>query len=120
MEQHSSTANESRTLPIRIFHQNSYLPNFNPSVSFNHSFYSASSSPLLLRGTPVTARIQCRSFTPKCHRQQRVKDLPKVPTLRLEQDSNPQSFGQKASNLPLSHPAHKYYLSAKFLPRKSL
>src|SRR6218665_3181718 len=38
--------------------------------SFSHSgyFYSASSSPLLLRGVPDTARILCRSFTPKHHR----------------------------------------------------
>ena len=49
--------------------------------SFIHSdyFYSASSSPLLLRGAPDTARILCRSFTPKRHRQLRAKNLPKVP-----------------------------------------
>src|SRR6218665_2452772 len=41
-------------------------------------FYCASSSPLLLRSAPDTARILCRSFTPKSHRQLRVKDLPKV------------------------------------------
>jgi len=52
--------------------------------SFN--FYSASSSPLLLRGTPDTARILCRSFTPKLHRELRVKGLPKFRTLRLERD----------------------------------
>ena len=62
--------------------------------SFIHScihsgyFYSASSSPLLLSSAPDTARILCRSFTPKRHRQLRVKDLPKVPTWRLEWDSN--------------------------------
>ena len=32
-------------------------------------FYSASSSPLLLRGAPCAARILCRNFTPKRHRQ---------------------------------------------------
>ena len=39
--------------------------------SFIHSdhLYSASSSPLLLRFAPDTARILCRNFTPKCHRQ---------------------------------------------------
>jgi len=63
-----------------------------------HSGYS-----LLLRGAPDTARIQCRSFTPKCHRQLRVKDLPKVPTWRLKQDSNPQPFWRKTTNLPMSH-----------------
>src|SRR6218665_3572189 len=62
---------------------------------FHHSFihsgyiYSTSSTPLLLRGTPHTARILCRSFMPKHHRQLRVKDLPKVPTGQPERDSNP-------------------------------
>jgi len=39
--------------------------------SFIHSgyFYSASSSPLLLRGAPDIARVPCRNFTPKRHRQ---------------------------------------------------
>src|SRR6218665_248773 len=41
-------------------------------------FYSASTSPLLLRGAPKTARILCRSFTPKRHGQLRVKNLPDV------------------------------------------
>ena len=59
--------------------------------TFIHSgyFYIASSSPLLLRGSPDTARILCRSFTLKHHRQLRVKDLPKVPTWRLKWDSDP-------------------------------
>ena len=41
-------------------------------IPFIHSgyFYSASSSPLLLRGAPGTARILCRSFMPKHHRQE--------------------------------------------------
>src|SRR6218665_3175147 len=53
--------------------------------SFIHSgyFYSTSSSPLPVRGTP------------KHHRQLRVKNLPKVP----------QPFGRKASSLPMSHHA---------------
>src|SRR6218665_400182 len=68
-------------------------------------FYSASSSPLLLRGAPDNARILCQSFMPKCHRQLRVKDLPKVPMWQLEWDSNPRTFGRKAINLPMSHHA---------------
>src|SRR6218665_1571480 len=54
--------------------------------SFIHSayFYSASSSPLQLGGAPDTARI-----VPKRHRQLQVKDLPKVPTWRIELDLNP-------------------------------
>ena len=36
------------------------------SIHSDH-FYSASSRPLLLRSAPDTARILCRSFTPKRH-----------------------------------------------------
>ena len=47
-----------------------------------------SSSPLLLRSAPYTARILCRNSTSKRHRQLWVKDLPKVPTWWLERKSN--------------------------------
>ena len=85
-----------------VFH----LVSWSEVWSFIHSgfFYSTSSSrPLLLRGAPDTARILCRSFTLKRHIQLRVKDLPKVPMMQLERDSNPRSFGRRASNLPMSH-----------------
>ena len=62
-------------------------------------FYSASSSPILLKGAPDTARILCWNFTPKRHRQLRVKDLYKVPTWRMERDLNLRPFGRKAPNL---------------------
>src|SRR6218665_183822 len=67
------------------------------AISFIHPgyFYSAYSSPLLLRGASYTAQILCRSFAPKGQKLRRVKDLPKVPTWRLERDSNPRPFGQK-------------------------
>src|SRR6218665_2404020 len=43
-------------------------------------YYSASSSPLLLRGAPDAARIPCRSVMPKSHRQLlRVKDFAQGP-----------------------------------------
>src|SRR6218665_3987738 len=73
--------------------------------SFIHSgyFYSASSSPLLLRGAPGTARIPRRRFSPKHHRQLRVKDFPKDPTWRLERNSHLRTFGRMAPNLPMSH-----------------
>ena len=75
--------------------------------SFIHSdhFYSASSSSLLFRGAPDTARILCRSFTPKRHRQLVVKDLPKVPTWRLERDPNPRPSGRQVSTLLMRHHA---------------
>src|SRR6218665_2652426 len=65
--------------------------------SFIHSgyFYSSSSSPLLLRGAPDTARITCRIATDYC----------KFPAWRLEEDSNPRPFGRKTTNLPMSHHA---------------
>ena len=66
-------------------------------------FYSASSSPLLLRGAPYSTRILCRNFTPKHHRHLRVKDLPKIPTWQVERESNPWPFGRKASTLPMRH-----------------
>ena len=74
---------------------------------FVHSgyFYSTSSSPLLLRGASDTARILYWSFTPKRDRQLRVKDFPKITTWWLERESNPQPFGRKAKNLPMSHHA---------------
>src|SRR6218665_56838 len=86
--------------------------------SFIHTgyIYSTSSSPLLHRGAPDTARILCRSFTPKRHRQLRVNDLPKVPTCWLEWDSKPRPFGRKALNLPTSHPAPQLYLKQHNCP----
>src|SRR6218665_583362 len=73
--------------------------------SFIHSghFYSASYSPLLLRSATDTARILCRSFTPKRHRQLLVEDLPKVPKWWQERESNPRPSGRKASTLPMHH-----------------
>ena len=67
--------------------------------------YSTSSSQLLLRGAPETARTLCWSSTPKCHRHLQVKDLFKVPTWRPEWESNPRPFGRKETNLPMSHHA---------------
>src|SRR6218665_1600132 len=40
---------------------------------------------------------------PKCYRQLQVKDLPKVPTCRLEWDSNQRPSGRKAPN-PITEP----------------
>src|SRR6218665_1063702 len=75
---------------------------------FIHSgyFYIASLSPLLLRGAPdysIETLILCRSSHAKRYRQLRVKDLSKVPTWRLEWDSNLRPSGRKAPNLPMNH-----------------
>src|SRR6218665_215933 len=84
-----------------------------PACIHSGYYYSASSSLLLLRGAPDTAWVLCWSFTPKRHRQLLVKDLPKVPTWRLEWDLNLWPFGRKATNLPMSHhsPQYGFYLS---------
>src|SRR6218665_191854 len=58
-------------------------------------FYSASSAPLQLRGAPDIARILCWRFAPERHRPLRIKGLPKVPTWRLEAESNPRPFELK-------------------------
>ena len=93
-----------------------YIHSFIHSFIHTGYFYSASSSPLLLRGAPDTARILCRSFTPKRHRQLRVKDLPKVPTRRLERESNPRPFWGKALNLPMGLHAPQVWIAGEYLP----
>jgi len=93
--------------PQAVTRQPSLSDNFPPSLFIHLCYFydSASSSPLLLRGAPNTARILCRSFTPKRQRQLRVKDLPKVPTWQLDRESNLRPFGPKAPNLPMNHHA---------------
>src|SRR6218665_134419 len=80
-----------------------YYAGINASFIHSDHFYSASSSPLLFRSAPKTARILWRSFTPESHRQMRVKDLPKVPRWRLERDSNPRPSGRKTLTLPMRY-----------------
>src|SRR6218665_586546 len=65
-------------------------------VQFIHSFghfYSAPSSPLLLRGAPDYSTDAVSEFHAEAHRQLQVKDLPKVLTWRLERESNPRPSG---------------------------
>src|SRR6218665_2750770 len=63
--------------------------------SFIHPghFYSAPSSPLLLRGAPDYSTDTVSEFHAEAHRQLQVKDLPKVPKWRLERESNPRPSG---------------------------
>src|SRR6218665_501101 len=63
--------------------------------SFIHSghFYSAPSSPLLLRGAPDYSTDTVSEFHAEAHMQLQVKDLPKVPTWRLKRESNPRPSG---------------------------
>src|SRR6218665_3068086 len=95
---HSNWTDESvRRCTVEVFNINTVFrlnSNAHSVLKLMHSgyFYSASSSLLLLRSAPTTARILCQSFTLKSHRQLRMKDLPKVPMLRLERDLNPRPF----------------------------
>ena len=78
-----------------------HIKKFRSSLdSFIHSghFYSAPSSPLPLRGAPDSARMS--EFHAEAHRQLQVKDLAKVPTWRLERESNPRPSGWKSSPQP--------------------
>src|SRR6218665_637458 len=89
------------------------------TYSFIHSFIQAISIALLqvhyYSEALATQHGYCRSVTLKLHRQLRVKDLPKVPTWRLERDSNPRPFGRKATNLPMSHHAPRIFYKYEFL-----
>ena len=58
----------------------------NPFIHSGH-FYSVPSSPLLLRGALDYSTNTVSKFHAEAHRQLQVKDLPKVPTWRLERTS---------------------------------
>src|SRR6218665_3399956 len=64
-------------------------------TTFIHSghFYGAPSNPLLLRGAPDYSTDTVSEFHAEAQRQLKVKDLPKVPTWRLERESNPRPSG---------------------------
>src|SRR5688572_17762199 len=66
--------------------------------------YSAPSR-VLLRGAPDYNADTESEFHAEAHEQLRVKDLPRVPTRRLEVNSNPQPSGCKPPNIPLHHRA---------------
>jgi len=72
-------------------------------IVFIH-FYSASRSMSLSEAIPTTTTYLWHcvwAYTLKRYRQLQVKDLPKVPTLRLERDSKPWPSSRKASILPM-------------------
>src|SRR6218665_3237684 len=79
----------------RIFSVLSLCPSTDFFCSFIHSghFYSAPSSPLLLRGAPDYSTDTVSEFHAEAHRQLQVQDLSKVPRWRLERESNPRPSG---------------------------
>src|SRR5688572_17019101 len=70
-----------------------------PFIHFRY-LYSAPSR-FLLRGAPDYSADTESEFHAEAHEQLRMKELPRVPTRRLEVDSNPQPSGCKAPNIPL-------------------
>ena len=70
--------------------------------SFIHFRYLYSApSRFLLRGAPDYSADTESEFHAEAHDQLRVKDLLRIPTRRLEVDSNPQPSGCKAPKIPL-------------------
>src|SRR6218665_4027489 len=83
-------------------------------IHSGHS-YSAPSGPLLLRGVPDYSTDTVSEFHAEAHTQLQVKDLPKVPTWRLERESNPRPSSLKSSSQPRRHHTPlNFYLD--FLP----
>src|SRR6218665_1485389 len=83
-------------------------------ILFVHFYSAFNSQPELFRSAPDHSNWHCVGvYTPKRYRQLQVKDLPKVPTWRLDRDSNPRPSGRKASTLPMRHHAkHSSFNSA--------
>src|SRR6218665_259164 len=85
-------------LLLIVVHVGSLILLYVVSVKFGiliHSthFYSAPSSPLLLRGGLDYSTDTVSEFHAEAHRQLQVKDLPKVPTWWLERELNPRPSG---------------------------
>src|SRR6218665_1189316 len=74
---------------------NKQASTFIHSLVHSGHFYSAPSSSLLLKGAPDYSTDTVSEFHAEAHRQLQVKDLPKVPTWRLERESNPRPLRLK-------------------------
>ena len=88
-----------------------YVATYFHFQSFRH-FYSAPSSPLLLRGVPDYSTNTVSEFHAEAHRQLQVKDLPNVRTWRLERESNPRPSGRKSSSQPRRHHVPQFSLGS--------
>jgi len=94
---------------------------------FIHSFihsghcYRAPLSPLLLRDAPDHSTDTVSGFHAEAHRQLQIKNMPKVPTWRLERESNPRPSGWKSSSKPRRHHVPQFHLVvSKVSPRSRL
>ena len=72
------------------------------SIIHSGYFYSASPSPLLLRGTPDTAQIPCRSFTPQATASEGLAQGPYVATRAGFEPTTLRTKGNDSTNEPLS------------------
>ena len=77
-----------------VIYQETQLTKARSFIHFVH-FYSSPSSPLLLRDAPDYCTDAVSEFHPEAHRQLLVKDLLKVPTWRLERESEPTTLRLK-------------------------
>ena len=75
---------------------------------------SASRSTSLSEALPTTAMTLFRSLHAEALQATAMKDLLKVPTWRLERDSNPRPTDQKASTLRVRHHAPQIYVGLYF------
>ena len=75
--------------------------------------YSAPSRVLLRGAADYSAYTEWECHA-EAHEKLRVKDLLRVPTRRLEVDSNPQPSGCKAPNIPLHHRAPRRFVLSNY------
>ena len=89
------------------------------SFIYSGHFYSTSSSPLLLISAPDTARILCRSFTPKRHNCATVSEgLAQGPYVAARAGFEPTTLRTKgidSTKAPTCPTYHMYYMSILYV-----
>src|SRR6218665_1155223 len=79
---HSGHFYSASSSPLLLRGTPDYSTDTHSFIIHSGHFYSISSSPLLLRGTPDYSTDTVSEFHAEAHRQLQIKDLPKVPTWR--------------------------------------
>src|SRR6218665_200404 len=85
-----------------------------PTHSFIHSFIRSFIQAISIATLQVryySARILVPEFHAEAPQTIAIKNLPKVPTWRLEEDSDPRPSGRKASTLPMHHYVQRHTTS---------
>ena len=96
------------------------ITHFESFHSFVHSAISIAPLQVLYYSegrTPDYSTDTVSEFHAEAHRQLQVKDLPKVPTRRLERESNPRPSGWNSLSQPRHH--HVPYKFIKICPETS-